>query len=126
EAPQHRFRERVLDRFALERVSAARSERLVALNQQHARADAVERNDPRAAAGAAIEADVVRPETCRQTRREEELDVEARDLEKHRARTLVPVEREVAIQFLHAAGARIDPRHRAAGGLLRAAASALA
>src|SRR5205809_658495 len=66
EAPQHRLRERVLDRLALEQVAAARAERLIGLDEQDARPDALEQHHASAAALAAIEADVVRAEAGRQ------------------------------------------------------------
>src|SRR5262249_45612249 len=120
-------RERVLDRLALERVGAARSERLVRLHQQHARADALEDDQAAAAAGAAVEADVVGAETCGQTGGEQELGVEPRDLDEQGSAALVPVEREVAVDLLHAARARLDRRNRSARcGCLSAAAAAAA
>ena len=65
----------------------------------------------RPAALAAIEADVVRPEAGGEARREQELGVEARDLEKQRAGALVPVQREVAVELLHAADAVLHRRY---------------
>ena len=70
ESPEDRLRERILDGLALERILAARSERLVALHQHDARADALELDEAAAAAaGAAIETDVVRAEAGRQAGR---------------------------------------------------------
>src|SRR5262249_21694700 len=115
---EHRSRERVLDRLAFERVGAARAERLVRLYEQHARADTLEKDEAPAAAGTAIEADVVRSQAGRESRREQELGVHLRDLEEHRSGPLVPVQREVAVNFPHAGGAILDRRCRAAASAL--------
>ncbi len=98
--------------FRFERVLAARSERLVGLDQHHARADALEAHEAAAAALPAIETDVVRSQTGGEAGREQEVAVESRDLEKHRSRSLVPVEREVAVDFPHPVGAVFDRRDR--------------
>src|SRR6478672_11324965 len=83
-------------------------------------------DDAAATARAAIEADVIAAEAGRQSGREQELVVEPRDLEKHRAGALVPVQGEVAVHLLHAGRARLDRGHRAGrGSRLRAAASAI-
>src|SRR5438132_290405 len=73
---------------------------------------------PAAPARAPIGADVVRAEAGRQAGREQELGVEARDLEKHRTGALVPVERKIAVELLHAGGARVDRRYRAGSAAL--------
>ena len=83
-----------------------RAERLVALHHQDARSDALERDDLAAALLSAIEADVVGAEAGGEAGGVQELGVEARDLEVERAGALVPVEGEVAVDFLHAGGAR--------------------
>src|SRR5206468_9226840 len=100
-----------LDRLALGRVRAARSERLVRLHEQHARTDAVEVHDASAAAGAAIEPDVVRSEAGRQAGRVEELGVEPRDLEEERSAAIVPVERKVAVDLLDRKSTRLNSSH---------------
>src|ERR1019366_2972450 len=92
-------------RAALGRVGARRSEGFVALHQHHLRSDALEGNDARTAFLAAVEADVVRAQSCGEAGGIEELAVEARDLQPKAAGTLVPIERKVAVNLLHAAGA---------------------
>ena len=126
EAPQHRSRERVFDGLSLERIGAARSERLVGLDQQHARADALEEHQASGSARAAVEADVVRAKAGRESRRIEELGIEARDLEKHRSRSVVPVQRKVAVDLLHATGALLNRRRWTGGRSLTSAPSAAA
>ena len=79
-----------------------------------------------AAALAAVEADVVRAEAGREAGVQQELGVEARDLEEQRSGALVPVEREVAVDLLHAGRAVVDRRDRTAGGLSAAATAAAA
>jgi hypothetical protein len=92
-----------------QRIGAARAERLVALYQHDLRPDALELDEAAAAAaGAAIEADVVGTEARRQTGREQELGIEPRDLQEHRSGPLIPVHREVAVEFLHPRRAVID------------------
>ena len=119
ETPQDRLRERILDRLPFERILAARSKRLVRLHQHHARPDALEVNQPSAAAaGAAVETDIVRAEPGGQAGVEQELGVETRDLEKHRAAALIPIQREVAVELLHARRAVLD-RLQGCGALLR-------
>ena len=114
EAPDHRLGERVFDRLALERVRAAGAERHVRLHHQHARADALERDDARAAAAAAIQADVVRAEAGGQAGVHQDVGIELRDLDEQRSGALVPVEREEAVDLLHARGARVDRLDRPA------------
>src|SRR4030095_3809810 len=101
------------DRLALERILTARPERLIALHQEHARADALELDDPAGAAGAAVESDVVRPETGREPGREQEVGVEPADLEEHRAGPLMPVERNEAVDLPHPARPVFDRRNGA-------------
>ena len=81
---------------------------LVGLDQQHLGSDALERDEPPVAFLAAVEADVVGAESGGQAGGVEEWTVEARDLEPEIAGALVPVEREVAVQLLHAGGALFD------------------
>src|SRR4030095_9745129 len=92
----------------------ARSERLVALHEHHAWADPLELDDAAAtaAAGSAIETDVVRTEAGREAAAEQELGIEPRDLQQHSAGTLIPVEREIAVEFLQARGAIFDGLRR--------------
>ncbi len=108
EAPQHRLGERIFHRLALERVGAARAERHVRLGHQHAWTDALERHDPRAAAAAAIQADVVGAEPGRQAGVQQDLGIELRNLEEHRSGALFPVQREEALDLLHARSAGLD------------------
>src|SRR4030095_348885 len=83
----------------------ARSERLVALHEHDARADALELDDAAAAAGSTIQTDVVRAESGREAGIEQEFGIEPRDLQEHAAGSLVPVERKVTVEFFHARGA---------------------
>src|ERR1019366_10375649 len=106
-------------RAALGRVGARRSEGFVALHQHHLRSDTLEGNDAGTAFLAAVEADVVRSQSGGEPGSIEELVVEARDLQPQAAGTLVPIERKVAVDLLHAAGALFDARQRP--GWLRAA-----
>ena len=117
EAPQDRFRERVLHRFALGGIRAARPKRLIRLHEQHPRPDALEIDDASAAAGAAIEPNVVRSEARRQAGRIEELGVEPRNLDEQRSAALVPVQRKVAVDLLHACRAGVDRRDRSGARL---------
>ena len=80
-------------------IGAARAERLVRLHQHHARTDTLELDDPALAALAAVETEVVRTEAGRQAGRQQELEVEPRNLEQHRAGPFVPVQREEAVDF---------------------------
>jgi len=54
------------------------------------------------------------------------MSFELGDLDEHRAGALVPVEREEAVDFLHAGGARLDRLNRAGAGLGAAATTAAA
>ena len=122
EPPQHGLGEGVLHRLAFEHVRAAGAERLVGLHQQHPRPDPLELHDPSLAALAAIQAEVVRAEPGRQPRGHQQLGVEAAHLEQHRARPLVPVERDEAVDLAQAGGALIHRRRRTVprpGRLLR-------
>ena len=121
EAPQDRFRERILDRLAFARVRAARAERHVRLHQHDARSHALERDDLRAGAGSAIESDVVRAEARGQAHRHQEFGVELRDFEEERAGAIVPVHREIAVDLLHARDAFVDRTDAASRGLAAAA-----
>ena len=72
-----------------------------------------------AAAAAAIETDVVRAQAGREAGVEQELGIKSRDLEEHAAGTLIPVQREVTIEFLEAGGAIFDRLRRSRTLLLR-------
>jgi hypothetical protein len=74
-----------------------------------------------AAAGAAIEPDVVRAESGRQAGVHQDVGVEPGNFDEQRSRALVPVERIEAVDFLHARGARVDRLDRTARGLPAAA-----
>ncbi len=124
EAPEHGLRERVLDRFALRGVRAGRSETLVALNQQDTRSDTLKHDDASLSALAAVEPDVVRAETGGKAGRQQELGVESRDLEEQRSRPLVPVDREVAVELLHAQRPLLDRLRGAAHAAARLSATA--
>src|ERR1035437_3319735 len=114
----------ILDRFALGRIRARRSKRLIPLNHHHLRPHALERHDPSLAALAAIEADLVGSQAGGEAGGVEEVAVESWNLEKQRAGVLVPVEREVAVELLHARGSFFDARRTASRCRLAAAAAA--
>src|SRR5690606_5531492 len=102
EAPEHAASERVAHRADLGGVRAARAEAIVGLNHEDLRPDALEDDDARARELPAIDPDVVRPEPGGDPGDVEDLGVEARDLEPELPGGLVPVEREEAVQALHA------------------------
>src|SRR5262249_8623867 len=93
----------------------------VRLNEKHARADPLKRDDAPAAALTAVETDVIASETGCKAGGHQKLGVESRDLEPQRARALVPIKWEVAVDFLHRRRAVAD---RAAAGRLPTAATA--
>jgi hypothetical protein len=70
------------------------------------------------AAAATIEPDVVRAESGRETGGEEEVGVEARNLEIEIAAALVPVERKIPVDFEKAGDAVLYGRGRGARRLL--------
>ncbi len=109
-APQHRRGEGFFDRAALIGIGAERAIGVVRLDHQHLRADAPERDDVLRAQLAAVEADVVRAESCRERGDVEELGVELRDLEPQRARAVVPVQRHEPIELLQALRLLVDRR----------------
>jgi hypothetical protein len=107
ESPKHRLGERILHRTPLGGIGAGRAERLVALHQQHLRADALERDDLAAILQPAVEADIVRPQSGGEAGGQQEIGVEARNLQPQIAGALVPIQREVAVQLAHAGGAAL-------------------
>ena len=64
----------------------------------------------------AIEPDVIRAETGGEAPGEEEFAVEARNFEEQTAGALVPIQREVAVDFAHSSSAAFDGRSRCGGG----------
>src|ERR1700710_3058121 len=112
-APENRLRERIFDGLLLLRIRAARTERLVALDEHHLRSDTMERDDAALPATATIEADVIRAKSRRQPGREEELGVETRYLHEQSAGSLVPVEREISVELARARRSLLDARRRA-------------
>ena len=122
-APQDRLRERVFHGASFERIGAARPERLVALHEHQARPDTLELDDAALAALTTIEPEVVRTEARREPGREQELRIDPRHFEQHRAGAFIPVQREVAVDLAEAVRAIFDGRHGATAGrrrLLRA------
>ena len=89
------------------------------MHQQHLRPDSFEAHDAALPALAAIEADIVRPQAGREACRKQEVGVEPRNLDEQSAGALVPVDGEVAVEFLHAGGAFVD--RLPAGGRLASA-----
>ena len=79
----------------------------------------------RAAFLPAVEADVVRAEAGGEAGGIEEFGVEARDLQPQVAGAFVPIEREIAVDFLHAGGAFLDARYGSGGGCRATAPGAL-
>ena len=98
---------------------------IVRLHHQQARPDALELDDARAGQRAAVDADVVRPEPGPEAGRVQDLGIELGNLDEQPAAGLIPVEREEAVDLLHAAGAIGDRRNRL-GASGRGAAAALA
>ncbi len=68
----------------------------------------MERHDAALAALAAVQSDVIRPKTRRKAGSEQEVGVEARDVQKYRSSALVPEERDVSVDLLHAGSAILD------------------
>src|SRR5205823_2337398 len=96
EAPQHRLGERIFHRPLLRRISARRAERFVVLYQQYFGPDTPERNQPAAAFLAAIEPEIVRSQSGRESTCVQEFRIKTRDLDVEIAAALIPVEREIA------------------------------
>ncbi len=110
EAPEHAAREGVAYGADLGGVRAARAVAVVRLDHEDLRPDALEDDDARAGELPAVDPDVVRAEAGSDTGDVEDLGVEARDLEPELAGGLVPVEREEAVETLHAARPFLDRR----------------
>src|SRR5262249_1422480 len=103
-----------------------RSERLVALRQQDLRSDPLEADDASLASLAAIEADVVRAESRGKSGGQQELRIDAWNLQEHRSGAVVPVERKTAVDLLHARRPVLDrliPRLRRTASATAAALS---
>ncbi len=125
EAPQNGPGERVFHRAPLRRIGTGRAEGLIALHHQNARTNALEGDDAPLAFDAAVEPDIVGAEPGGETVGEQEVRIEARNLEPQIARALVPIEREIAIDFVHAGNAFFDGGYAAAGNSRAPAAPAL-
>ena len=110
EAPQDGLREGIFHRPALGGIGAGRAEVLVALHHQDARADAFEGDDLAVAFLSAVEPDVVGAESGGEAGGVEDSGVEAWDFQEQVAGALVPIQREVAVELLHAGGAFLDGR----------------
>ena len=112
EAPQDRARERVAHGPHLLGVRRVGAKGVLRLDQQHLGPGALEEDDALALQLSTVQADVVRAQPRREPVGVQHLDAEARDLEVEPAAGLVPVEREEAVELLHAGGLRFDRGRR--------------
>src|SRR5688572_15932443 len=101
EAPQRRLGKRVFHCISLVCVVAERAEPVVACDEQHTRAAAIETDDGAVAELSAVEPDVVRADAGRQRFDVEELAVPLIDLEPDFSGLRVPVKGEEAGKLLH-------------------------
>src|SRR5580658_4791483 len=120
ESKQNGLGEGIFDRLALGCVGARGTEGFVRLHQQHLGPNAMELDQASVALLSAIQAEVVRAEAGGESGGVKKFGVEARNLQPERAGALLPVKREIAVEFLHAGGALLDGRD-APGGLYCAA-----
>ena len=100
EPPEHRLRERLLDRATLGRIVGRRPEPIIGLHHQHPGPDPVEPDDPLAADLASVEPDVVGPDPVREGHDVEDLLAQPVDLEPELAAGLVPIEGQQAVDLL--------------------------
>src|SRR5205085_9371241 len=124
-APQHRFGDGILDGALFGQIGARGSEGFSVLDEQQLLTDALERDDPTTAFLAAIQPEVVRTQAGSESCGVEELGVEARDLEVEVAGAFFPVEREIAVEFLHRDDAIFDGGQPTGRALCASAASLL-
>src|SRR5690606_14399634 len=111
--------EGVLDRTPLHWIVRRCAEIQVRLDHQDLRPHALEAHDVRVAEVTTVQPDVVVSDAGRQRRVVEDVLVEAADLEVYPPGLLIPVERQEAVQLLHAGRLRGDRGDGAAVLLLR-------
>src|SRR5262249_5871618 len=101
ESPKHGFRKGIANGAALVCIVANRAIVEILMNQQHFWPAAVEADDARSPELAAVQSDVVRSDSCGKSALVEKLGVPLVDFQPQLPLLGIPVEVEIAGQFLH-------------------------